>query len=544
MAQKPSIDGFIPRRMTGHMGEYHPGFASSQKKPEGHIGQTTPVASAAPTTGLAPSGLGLSRSDIDESLRQIDDAPLPKTKKHRRYGFKANRRKIIKRVILVLAALVAAVGIFLGVKAFLASNSIFKGGLFGLIQSKELQMDSNGRSNILVLGTSEDDPGHQGAYLTDSMMIVSIDQKNKNAYMISVPRDLWVQYGQACPAGYAGKINAYFSCVNEDMNSSSAEDQRQTAERKFVGDIFGLDIQYSVHVNYTVMRDLVGAVGPITVDIKGDGANGIMDSNFDWKCGATYYARLQKCPPDGHYIQYPNGPATLDAEHVLYLAMARGDVAPTYGLASSDFDRQQNQQKIILAIRQKALSGGTLADVGKVTKLIDALGNNLRTNFETSEVRTLLSLAQDIPSSSIKTVDLFKSGHGVLGTGPINGQSVVVPYGGTFNYSSIRAYVKQQLSSDPMVQEQAHVMVLNGSGATGVAQNYADQLTGLGMSVDSVGNAPTGTYAANQVYEIGTGKPKSAEKLSIMFNTTPLKTTPPVTAKQGIDFVIIVVKAP
>lgn len=40
-----------------------------------------------------------------------------------------------------------------------------------LSNKKKLQQDANGRTNILVLGTSEDDPGHDGAHLTDSIMI-------------------------------------------------------------------------------------------------------------------------------------------------------------------------------------------------------------------------------------------------------------------------------------------------------------------------------------------------------------------------------------
>ena len=72
--------------------------------------------------------------------------------------------------------------------------------------------------------------------------------------------------------------------------------------------------------------------------------------------------------------------------------MARGDKAPTYGFEQSNFDREKNQQKIMVAIRDKALSAGTLTDFTKVSGIIDAIGKNLRTNFEKSEVRTLVTL--------------------------------------------------------------------------------------------------------------------------------------------------------
>lgn len=149
------------------------------------------------------------------------------------------------------------------------------------------------------------------------------------------------------------------------------------------------------------MRDVVKALDGITVTIESRDPRGQMDSNFDWKCkDGNAYASLatmkKNCPPNGHFIDYPNGPVKLDAEHALYLAQARGDIAPTYGFEQSNFDREKNQQKILVAIKEKAMSGGTLTNLGKVSGLVDALGNNLRTNFDTSEIRTLMSLSQII----------------------------------------------------------------------------------------------------------------------------------------------------
>jgi anionic cell wall polymer biosynthesis LytR-Cps2A-Psr (LCP) family protein len=455
--------------------------------------------------------------------------------KTRRRGSGLRRHRLVKPILIFILIIGLLIGAWLGVKTLLASNSIFKGDVFGLIQHKDLKMDSNGRSNILVLGTSEDDPGHQGANLTDSIMVLSVDQKNKNAYMISVPRDLEAKYGQACVSGYAGKVNVYFSCVN-DEDSSSAEDERQTAARKFFGDILGLDIQYSVHVNYTVMRDLVGALGGITVTIESRDPRGQMDSNFDWKCrGGKPYASAatmkQKCPPSGHFIDYPNGPVNLDAEHALYLAQARGDSAPTYGFEQSNFDREKNQQKIIVAIKEKALSSGTVTNFSKVSGMVDALGNNLRTNFETSEVRTLMSLSQDIPSTGIQSLSL------------IDNQLVndsAQPTAGLYDFSEIQAFIRKKLNSSPLARESAHVVVLNASGIAGAAQAEADKLTALGMEIDQVGNAPAeGSYKTNTVYQITKGKPLTLAKLGAVYGTT-VKTTPaPVTVDETTDFVII-----
>lgn len=542
-----SMDGFIPRRQGAQLGELHTNRRRAVTEPNpGTLRDMATVGSQAQTPRQQT---GLRRSEIDESLKGIDN-PVPGTSKKRKSPEqRARRRKIVKRIALLLAIIIVAVGGYVGMRALLASGNVLQGNVFDLIQHTPLKMDENGRSNVLVLGTSEDDPGHQGANLTDSMMILSVDQNKKNAYMISIPRDLYVKYGMACNSGYAGKINEYYDCAHD---GEGVEEDRKalTKSADFVGDIFGLDIQYGVNVNYTVMRDLVNAVGgTITVNIESRDPRGQMDSNFDWKCGVgdrkvSRAEVLRRCPPRGHFIDYPNGPAVLDAEHALYLAQARGDAAPTYGFEQSNFDREKNQQKIIKAIREKAVSAGVLTDFGKVTSLIDALGNNLRTTFETKEFRTLVDLAKDTKSEDIKSISLIDADEPVMGTGNVNGMSVVRPTAGTYDYSDLRALLKKKLSSDPVLREGATVAVLNGSGVAGVAQTEAGKLEEKGFIIGAVANAPAGTYPAYTVYQIGTGNSGTAAKLKQLYGVAITKTDPPTAVAAGTKFVVIVGSQP
>ncbi|NCU38489.1 LytR family transcriptional regulator [Candidatus Saccharibacteria bacterium] len=551
MSKRPSVDGFIPRRSPGMIGEHHvedrrlpqPDASGLVRHP---VLAPTDDNEARVTNALVPSGEGLGRplttdrSEIDESLHEIDTSiPDEKKNRQRERGGKKRRSKRWKRWIVIL--LVIGVVVFVGwfaLKALSAGSAVFNGDIFGLVQQKELQQDEMGRSNVLIVGTSEDDPGHPGAYLTDSIMILSIDQKNKNAYMISIPRDLEVRYGRACNSEYAGKINEFFNCVNGDWESEDAEQERLTESRKFFGEVVGLDIQYAVHVNYSVMRDVVSALDGITVTIESPDPRGQMDGNFDWKCGATYAERMSNCPPRGHFIDYPNGPVELDAEHALYLAQARGDSPVNWGFPNSNFEREKNQQKILVAIKEKALSTGTLTNVGKVTGLIDALGDNLRTNFDTSEIRTLMALGQDIPESSIQSISLIDN---ELVSG--NAQ----PTAGLYNFTQIRAFIKKKLNSSPLAKEAAHVIVLNASGIAGIAQSEADLLTALGMEIDQIGNAPEGDqYTANVIYQLDPKKelPLTLKKLTEKYSATVQTTNPPITPSDTTDFVVVIVSPP
>ena len=538
-----SVDGFIPRRAGAQLGSLHQNEKEAPIDRSLHTGDKK----SREVVGVARESKLIGRSDIDESLREIDDPELDNgTRRSRRAQKKRDKRdkkankkpqnkivRIVKWVLVGLLIILVLIGGYLAFKAINASDSVFKGNIFDLVKHDPLKQDENGRSNFLILGTSEDDPGHDGSNLTDTIMVVSINQTTKDAFTFSIPRDLRVEYGQACAEGYSGKINSYFSCIDEGTDDS-AEQARLTGMQAFVSEIIGMDIQYGVHVNYTVMRDVVNAIGGnITVNIESRDPNGQMDSNFDWKCGANYAKRKQVCPPNGHFIDYPNGPAVLDAEHALYLAQARGDAAPTYGFEQSNFDRERNQQKILVAIREKALASGTLTNISSVTGLVDALGDNLRTNIATKEIRTLADLAKDIPTDKIVSIDLNKEGEAIF-TGAAQ------PVAGDFEFDDLRAYLNKVITAEPFVKEEPHVTVLNGSGTAGMAQTEADKLSNKGFLVDDVDNAPEGTYPAYTVYQIDSKKPLTAAKLKSLYNVTLLTSAPPVSVVGDTDFLIII----
>jgi LCP family protein required for cell wall assembly len=538
MTGKHSIDGFVPRRPGGQLGAQS--TEASQEKPAdlptGLKRQEVSRREMNPGKSQRSDIGAVRTNDISASLKSIDaadDAPAAKRGKKRRLKRekkpKSKKRRIIKWSIIGLVVIILGIVGWILYKGLTATNNIFQGSILDIVQNQPLKEDENGRSNVLLLGTSEDDPGHEGAYLTDSMMIVSIDQNEKMVDMVSIPRDLHVEYGMACPSGYEGKINAYFSCVNGDFESEDAEEERLAKSREFIGGIFGLDIQYAVHVNNTVIKEAVNAVGGIDVDIQGsNGDPGILDRNFDWRCNYECY-----------YVNWDNGVHHLNGEQALYLTMARGSVPPTYGLGNSNFDREANQQKVILALQQKAISTGTLTDVGKVMGLVETLGKNLRTNFATKEIRTLMQLGIDIPSDSIKRIDLFDEANPMVTTDNIGGASVVVPVAGVFNYTQLQTFIHEQFSANPITREGAQVTVLNASGVTGLAQREADELETEGFIVNGVGDAPEGEYVDVEIYQIGDGYDATRAKLEELFGVTTRTTTPPGEIAEGTNFVVV-----
>lgn len=537
--KKSSIDGFVVRRSGDRLGELH---SKSKVNSSFSVPENKSLHSTSDDTvrvlGQSQKGYGLDRSDIDRSLQSIDDVnePIKKLSRRQRRRLKKQvakkHRSVANRIIRwsILVVLLAGllVGGYTAYRFITAGHSIFRGSILDVFKNQPLKQDSNGRSNVLILGTSEDDPNHDGANLTDSMMVVSVDQTNKNVYMFSVPRDLYVKFGVGCISGYSGKINSYFSCVNEGTKPEDEQD-RLVKTQKLIGDIFGIDIQYGAHVNHTVIKQAVDAVGGVDVDVEGsNGASGVLDRNFDWRCN-------YKC----YLVKYDNGVHHLDGEHALYLSQARGDVAPTYGLANSNFDREVNQQKILIALKDKAMSTGTLTNVGAVNGLIDALGDNLRTNIQTSEIRTIMQVASEIKTSDIHTISLVGDDPVVV-TDNIDGASVVAPSAGTYDYSQIKALIAKNLTNNPVVHESAPIVVLNGTSQSGLGQTEADKLTAAGFNVTLVDNAPEGTYGKTEVYQIGKGNTATAKKLTSLFGVTIKITAPPVIVNGDVRFVVII----
>ena len=533
MAKKPTLDGFVPRRSPGVIGDTS---GRSSEKPqitnlEPRKPMTERAAAADTTSRLVPTTQqGLSRADIDESLQEIDrqSPDNQKGSRHKRGKKPLTRKRLIKRIVIAILVLLVLLGGFLAVKALIMSGSVFKGDVFGLIQQKKLKEDANGRSNILIFGTSEDDEGgdHPGALLTDSIMVLSVNQTKKNAYMVSIPRDLWVQLGD-CSTGYQGKINELYNCYSNEGKDKEAGAKELSSK---VAAVTGLDVQYYAHINYTVVREAVDAVGGVDVKIESSDPRGILDRNFDWKCN-------YKC----YYVNYKNGEvAHMDGEHALAFMRAR-NAQGGYGLSQSNFDREQNQQKVVSALREKAMSAGVLTNPARVTALMNAMQGNLNTNFEMSEVRTLVSLATEIKSESIQSIVLNKEGEAVMTTGVApTGGSIVRPVAGMFDYDEVAAYIKKQITSEAFMKEGATVVVLNGSGVAGAGQTAADKLSGMGFTVVSVSNAPEGSYTRREVYQKSeSGFTATRAKLKSLYGS--VKTGTSVFPGAGTaDFVVIV----
>lgn len=381
----------------------------------------------------------------------------------------SKKRKITLSIILVILILLIGAGIafILWGNDIIAKITGGQGNVLDLIFHEEtyvnLKTDENGRTNVLAFGTSGYDMEgnenygiHDGAQLTDSIMVISLDQKTGDIAMLSLPRDL--KASPTCTA--TGKINEVYWCNNMDGENEQAGAEALMTE---VGSILGLDFQYYAHLNWGSLVQIVDALGGITITLDED----VED---------YYYTGI---------VFEAGKPYTISGIEAVALARAR------HGTTSGDFSRGASQQKILIGIKDKVLEKDL--SITDLIGLAGTLGDNLRTNFSIEEMRSLAHLTNTSDFDSVRQISLIEPTL-YMTNGTINGISYVIPSSGQGNYGNIQAYVAKMFSSDPRTYEDYNILVLNGTEEVGLASTEKTTLINEGYNNIEISDAPTTDY--------------------------------------------------
>lgn len=463
--------------------------------------------------------------DEDDDSFTLD--PTPKSRKEEKIAKKLQKtakkpnkkRRIISIVALIIVLILIGGTVWL---VFWGNDIIAKitGGrgnvldLFSLTSEtyEPLKTDSNGRTNILAFGTGgydmngEEGGGvHDGAQLTDSIMLISFNQDTGDTAMISLPRDL--KGPATCTA--TGKINEVYWCNGGDGKATPEQEEKAaTALMEAIGTILGVDIQYYAHLNWGSVISIVDTLGGITITLDED----ILDYDYT---GAVYKA---------------NTPYTINGAEAVGLARAR------HGTSGGDFSRGASQQKIIVGIKNRIFEKDL--SIGDMLGLVSTLGDNLRTNFSLSEFKTLAHDSQILDFDVMRQISLYPD---YMTTGNINGISYVLPKAGVGNYTAIQRFIAEQLSSDPRDYESPTIAIYNASDTNGLAAEEKTKLEKDGYTITIIDNAPAGDYKpGTSIYATTNQKPGTYKLLEDRYNFTPLTAEElPTGIAPNYDFIII-----
>jgi LCP family protein required for cell wall assembly len=323
--------------------------------------------------------------------------------------------------------------------------------------------DGASRVNVLVLGlrggSNQDCPD-----CTDTMIVLTIDPVSKTAGMISIPRDMWV----SIPGFNYNRINAAYT--TGELFKLPGGGPALTI--KTVEDFLGIPIQYYAQIDFTAFEKMIDDIGGICMDVPVKVDVGVLDEH-----GTTVVQPGHQC---------------LSGKVALGYARARDVVQ---GVSGGDVQRSQNQQRVIMAIRDKVLSN-LPALVTQAVPLYNEISSGVHSDLSLDDILRLAMLAKDIPAGSIQqgVIDYTMM---IDQQTTINGlpADVLRPFPDKIRELVGKIFGSGTLSpkatgspTDLMQQEGARVLVVNASGANGIAQKTYDYLKAQGMNVLGPGN--------------------------------------------------------
>ncbi len=390
------------------------------------------------------------------------------------------------------------------------------------------------RTNILLLGIDRRG-GKSWNHLTDTIIIVSVDQVNNTVSMLSIPRDLYLEipgYGES-------RINvANRYGYSNDYPGGGPALLKRTIEQNFQ-----IPIDYYVMVDFDGFTQMIDTLGGI-------------DVNVPRTLHDTMYPDPRPGDPHAYTtIHFDAGWQHLDGERALEYSRSR--------MSTSDFARAARQQQVLLAIREKAVSLGVLNLIPKLPALFATMGNMVKTDMTLGEMGDLAMLAPQINLDNIETAVIQKPL--VVGYRTESGAAVQLP-----KWDLIRPLVDEMFKApvvaaaptpvptqpapptptptlapvqieglQKLADEGARIAIQNGTSEPNFAARVAASLMEQGFQVVEFGDADRTDYP-NTVLVDYTGKNYTLERLVEMFQVAPENVRHSPNLRSQIDIRIVV----
>ena len=292
------------------------------------------------------------------------------------------------------------------------------------------------RVNVLLIGV---DAGvGRNTFLTDSMIVASLDPVAKTVSMASIPRDM---VDVPLPDGrtFKQKINSLVSYVNWHKDKFPGAKDGESVLASAVGKLLGIKIDLWAEVNLGGFAYLVDSVGGINIKVT----------------SAFCDYRYKEYGIEGFNIS--PGWWHMNGDQALAYARVRK------AAGESDFTRAARQQEVIAALRDRVVHGGFLDNPGRFLR---SAGQTVRTNIKPSFIADWIDVASHVGRDDVyRTViahPLVKPGSDVRG-------SIQIP-----DLKKIRAMAARLFTPTGTRPTGFDTMPANGSGATRSASSSSD----------------------------------------------------------------------
>ncbi len=223
---------------------------------------------------------------------------------------------------------------------------------------------------VLLLGT--DTRAETGSLNTDVIMVASLNPETKSATVLSIPRDTQIKLSGV----KTNKANAFYA------NFMAADKKTADAKTK---DLFGrflnIKIDYVTKIDFKGFEQVIDKLGGLTIDV---------DMDMCYRDHA-----------DGTNIKLKKGVQELNGEKTLDFVRYRKSNCGT--AESNDMVRNERQQQVI----DKTI--GSLKSIEGVLKLgqvIEAMGNNMKTDIPSAQIKTFIGTYIGIDRDKINYIHL------------------------------------------------------------------------------------------------------------------------------------------
>jgi LCP family protein required for cell wall assembly len=274
-------------------------------------------------------------------------------------------------------------------------HDLVTGGAGSLVHQEAADLK---RINIAFYGYGGS--GHDGAYLSDSIMVVSIQPQAGGPPQVSelsVPRDWLVPINLGTSS--APKIHS--AKINEAYADGMSGESKQFGNTPLAGgeladqtlsNLLGIHIDHFVGVDFYAFRDAVDSVGGVDINVQ----NSFTD--YQYPAGECDGSRYQNCAFET--VSFTAGQQHMNGARALIYTRSRHGVNNGEG---SDFARSKRQQLVVAALKQKVVSVG---GIGNLPNLLNALGDHVATDMTVSDGEALYSLVKDVDPTTVEHVSV------------------------------------------------------------------------------------------------------------------------------------------
>jgi LCP family protein required for cell wall assembly len=334
-------------------------------------------------------------------------------------------------------------------------------------------------THILLMGM-DGKPTEKGR--TDTMMIVTVNRKDKDSpkiSILSIPRDSKIEF----PDGQINKLNTAFGRVG------------LLEAKRMISEYAGVPIDYYALTNFKGIRRIVDAVGGIDIYV---------DRRM------RYTDRSQNL-----YIRLEPGFQHLDGEKAEQFLRFRHE-------ARGDLARVERQQRFLQAVGDKMQSWTGLVHLPEILR---GLGDAVTTDLDVQDIVWMANLKRHIAADKIKTA--------TLPSVPV--MSHGVSYVEKDSPEAVKLVVDELCYG---ILPPAKIEVLNGTTRSGIAKTAAAYLERYGFVVERVDNAEKQDYAHSEIHSYRGHLEKAKEAASLLGAAKVL--TVEDRKKRSVDFTVIV----